>query len=184
MQRCTQLKSLEMILCIVLLSKKQNGQFRDARTFLLTLIIGEYNEQDYDLDLDTSESEVDDFSLHVSTDALKGNPFFRYFENKKELQMNDETGEPNKYYMPSAVNFLLQRYLAIAPLWTYLLFAKPVTNAEVENWMRILKHDILLSKTRLRPGTQKGKAKAREILLGSVFFFCCNDEINNPVVSE
>ena len=157
MQRCTQLKSLERIfsnLCIVLLSKTQNGQFRDARNFLRTVIIGEYNEQDYDLDLDTSESEVDDFSLHVSTDALKGNPFFRYFENiKKDLQMNDETGEPNKYYMPSAVNFLLQRYLAIVPLWTCLLFAKPVTNAEVENWMRILKHDILLSKTRLRPGT-------------------------------
>ena len=71
--------------------------------------------------------------------------------------MNNETEEPNNYYMPSAVNFLQQRYLAIAPLWTCLQCAKPVTNVEVENWLRILKHDILLSKTRLRPGTQKEK---------------------------
>ncbi|KAA0724108.1 hypothetical protein E1301_Tti019644 [Triplophysa tibetana] len=112
--------------------------------------------------------------------SISGNsPFFAYFQQiLKEVteHSTDEmcsTDEDNPYFCPGILQLLFNTYLAIFPLWSGLLLgdlrrhesqeqdslaansSQPTrdSNCHIENWFRIVKHSILHSKKKLRPGT-------------------------------
>ena len=98
-------------------------------------------------------------------------PFGRYFVNiakNCEIDINKNLVKrsiKNPCYFPDLIDYLLTYYLPILPLWSGIILGHHGTsvgnvekdychysNAIIENWMRIVKIDILQSKTNLRPG--------------------------------
>ena len=70
-------------------------------------------------------------------------------------------GENSELYLPCLPEFLATHYMPINPLWSGLivgpaLFPEKVkvtlTNSIAENWMRIVKKNILKDESKLRPG--------------------------------
>ena len=98
------------------------------------------------------------FGKHFDTILKKCNSFVQNLECKHEITL---FGENNKYYLPSLPGFLATHYMPISPLWTGLIigpallpgkFNVTFTNSIAENWMRIIKNNILKDEIKLRPG--------------------------------
>ena len=107
-----------------------------------------------------------------SSSYKKRSPFGRYFntllkkcqENIDKLEIKYKTTyfEENKdYYLPALPNFLVNHYMPICPIWSSLILGPVISpgefnvrysNAIAENWMRIIKSNILNNETKLRPG--------------------------------
>ena len=96
-------------------------------------------------------------------------PFGKHFVNiarfcKTWIDNNHGKKEdPNLCYILELIEYLLTYYLPILPLWSGIVIGPTsvldknknniiFSNAIVENWMRIVKLNILESKTNLRPG--------------------------------
>ena len=79
----------------------------------------------------------------------------------RNLSKNTPLEENNTYYCSNLPEFLATNYMSICPLWTGLIigpskFPEEVnatfTNSVAENWMRIVKNNILNEESKLRPG--------------------------------
>ena len=97
-------------------------------------------------------------------------PFGKHFvqisqqcEFNISISKQRNTREANPYYYPDLIGYLLTYYLPVLPLWSGVIFGlhrmsiggnnySHYSNAIAENWMRIIKIDILNSKCNLRPG--------------------------------
>ena len=160
MQNSSELGHLETIfrdLCQLCLSKFQTEQ---SITSLeeLSKRIKDSKAVTEDQDTDQTDEETPEQTMEEDMTALKENPFAVYFRNIRS-DIYHELEEPssqmcNAYYLPEFVDFLLNSYLALAPLWTGLCLTAQTrdTNAYVEGWIKIVKKNILQGKTRLSPG--------------------------------
>ena len=125
--------------------------------------------------LDNSEDNNEEDITNDNLDVVKaGNlmkdrsPFGKHFINISQqcdinVSSQHNTGEANPYYYPDLIGYLLTYYLPILPLWSGIILGphrmsvdgkkySHYSNAIAENWMRIVKIDILNSKCNLRPG--------------------------------
>ena len=176
MIRCADLSLISNVfnsLCNVFLNKFGTD---NLKTHLLNLesficdgssnICDENSEFEYD--------EISDPSSESKTYRDRS-PFGKYFShiyetcrssistynegNLNNININDNK---NPYYYPGIIDYLLTYYLPLVPLWSGIILG-PATigtdnkithfsNAVAENWMRVVKIDILQSKTCLRPG--------------------------------
>ena len=125
--------------------------------------------------LDNSEDNNEEDITNDNLDVVKaGNlmkdrsPFGKHFINISQqcdinVSSQHNTGEANPYHYPDLIGYLLTYYLPILPLWSGIILGphrmsvdgkkySHYSNAIAENWMRIVKIDILNSKCNLRPG--------------------------------
>ena len=102
-------------------------------------------------------------------------PFGRYFNSvlikcqeridDLKIQHKDDDDsfleDNDNFFLPQLPNFLVTHYMPICPLWTSSILGPVMvpngsdvrySNAVAENWMRILKINILQNQTKLRPG--------------------------------
>ena len=79
----------------------------------------------------------------------------------ENLSNNIPLEENLAYYCPKLPEFLATNYMPICPLWTGLIIGPSkfpgkvnatFTNSVAENWMRIVKKNILNDESKLRPG--------------------------------
>ena len=122
---------------------------------------------------ENSDFEHDDIngSSPESRTYRAKSPFGRYFSHIYETCRNTilmdnassskNNDNKNDYYYPEIIDYLLTYYFPIIPLWSGIILGSVTTgsdnkishfsNAIAENWMRVVKIDILhsnLSKTR------------------------------------
>ena len=80
---------------------------------------------------------------------------FKLMSKVIQSEMDEvETTDENVFYSPAAQTYLINTYMSVAPIWTGLLIpdVKHDTNSPAENWMKIVKKDIMQNKKKLRPG--------------------------------
>ena len=100
-------------------------------------------------------------TLQESLPIRDSSDFYKHFsgilDSTKEKPANTKCNmKENPFHVPAVLEYLLNNYMHIYPLWSGLCLninnaAKEThktrdTNCHVENWMRILKHDIMQKK--------------------------------------
>ena len=98
-------------------------------------------------------------------------PYGRHFENiltttqalinQLEIQhVGSSKLRDNVFFLPKLPIFLVTYYMPICPLWTGFILAMFLpeqrticrcSNAIVENWMKVAKHNILTKEVKIRP---------------------------------
>ena len=98
------------------------------------------------------------FGKHFDSILKKCKRYVQKLESQQKITL---LGENYGYYLPSLPEFLTTHYMPICPLWTGLIIGPALfpgkvnvtfTNSIAENWMRIVKKNILKDETKLRPG--------------------------------
>ena len=98
------------------------------------------------------------FGKHFDSMLKKCKRYVQKLESQQKITL---LGENYGYYLPSLPEFLTTHYMPICPLWTGLIIGPALfpgkvnvtfTNSIAENWMRIVKKNILKDETKLRPG--------------------------------
>ncbi|KAI6648693.1 hypothetical protein LOD99_7919 [Oopsacas minuta] len=170
--RCTNITQISCVftsLCYVFKSKYMNEHVLSNIKTLEYYISDSYSDLD-----DTNESLYDEDCDNDPIDIKDGktlrdrSPFgkhFAYISKQCENAINNnhtKTFDSNPCYYPSLIEYILTYYLPILPLWSGIILGPHslsvgnnysyYSNAIVENWMRIVKLDILNSKSNLRPG--------------------------------
>ena len=175
MVRCTELSKINDIfnsLCRVFMSK-----YIDESVLSNIDKLESYISEDSQISPDISndlETDITDTNSIIDKDVKtykEKSPFGRHFvkiarncqdDIKNNISNTAEKFDSNICYHPDIIEYLLTFYLPILPLWSEIILGPKsisvgnnyshYSNATVENWMRILKLDILRSKTNLRPG--------------------------------
>ena len=175
MVRCTELSKINDIfnsLCRVFMSKYLDESVLSNIDKLET-----YISEDSQISPDISnnlETDITDTNSIIDKDVKtykEKSPFGRHFvkiarncqdDIKNTISNTAEKFDSNICYHPDIIEYLLTFYLPILPLWSGIILGPKsisvgnnyshYSNATVENWMRILRLDILRSKTNLRPG--------------------------------
>ena len=130
--------------------------------------------ENYELGMDYL-SEIDEELYNELGDSMtykNKSPFGRHFDSilqksnsfVQDLQTRRQTTplEVNiRYFLPNLPEYLVTHYMPICPLWTGMIIGATLfpgkldvtfTNSIVENWMKIVKHNILKDEIKLRPG--------------------------------
>lgn len=87
-----------------------------------------------------------DFDNAIHNDCRKDSPFFKYFNEIKEITVKDTdvTKQKNSQYSEDFIKYLLNTLLPYFPLWSALQIKEfgitRDTNATVENWWKIEKY--------------------------------------------
>lgn len=166
-------------LCTLLTTPQNTERVKENRNILESIILRFKQDTPEETipseDWETCKTEERKHERSITANS----PFFAYFQQiLKEVkeQAIDETcstDEDNPYFCPGILKVLFDTYLAIFPLWSGLLLGDlrrhelherdnltanasqqtRDTNCHIENWFRIVKHSILHSKKKLRPGT-------------------------------
>ena len=126
----------------------------------------EYTEAKNALDSSIRNREFDDETEEPresdetgAESSLPGKTAF--FEHLEDIRRTVEcgiiettTGTINFLHCPKLLQYINKTYMSITPLWTGTLLddMSHDTNSPAENWMKIVKKDILNDKHRLRPG--------------------------------
>ena len=138
------------------------------------------DEEAKELQLCTTPEEENSKSLQLDIWSHKGStlkstsPFYKHFADIEEADTSSDSDcfdkDLNKYYAPEVFKHIRDNYMHLIPLWSGLLLdslsryasdsicpsVKPVetkaTNSNVESWFRIVKHDILQGRKKLRVG--------------------------------
>ena len=155
-------------LCFVFCSKVRNTKTNFHISKLESFIfnnnpeISDFSEPECMDDIPISNNKANSTYRQKSS---FGKHFVRILECCQE-ELNDvdhfsNSSESNPCYNPEIIEYLLTYYLPILPLWSGIILGNRniesrynmthYSNAIVENWMRIIKLDILHSKTNLRP---------------------------------
>ncbi|XP_057186027.1 uncharacterized protein LOC130551974 isoform X2 [Triplophysa rosa] len=164
--------------CTLLTTPQNTERVKESRNLLESIIL----RFKQDTPEETIQSEDWETWIREQRNHEKSitgsSPFFAYFQQiLKEVteHATDETcstDEDNPYFCPGILQVLFNTYLAIFPLWSGLLLGDlrrhesheqdnltantsqqtRDTNCHIENWFRIVKHSILHSKKKLRPG--------------------------------
>ena len=187
---CTSFDEFEQLftaLCMICLAKNIYPEIVQYISKVQKAI--NFNEDDID-DVFEYVAELDEELTNDMGDSnsyKSKSPFGRYFNNVlvtcqeriKHLEIQHEsTFEDNEYFLPRLPTFLATHYIPICPLWTSLILGPVLvpnesnvrsSNAIVENWMRILKINILQNQTKLRVGDFL--RKTREGLEGGIRAF-------------
>lgn len=147
-------------LCILLLSKHVDSHpdLPKCVSYLNKVVAKEDPEDEIHED-DNDEDEEEASTGFKPSESVFATHFKRTInEVKSYIGDGDDQStveqDVNKYYSPDVVTYLLNTYMCILPLWTGIMLDGGVThdtNSCVENWMKILKSDILRRKTRLTP---------------------------------
>ena len=167
----TSINKLFQSLCYVFMSHSLSAEAKTHIHLLETYISNE--NVDF---LETSEyleEEYMDDNNHIENKDSKTfrekSPFGKHFVNiarfcKTWIDNNHGKKEDsNPCNIPELIEYLLTYYSPILPLWSGIVIGPTsvsdknknniiYSNAIVENWMRIVKLNILESKTNLRPG--------------------------------
>lgn len=165
-------------LCTLLTTPQNTERVKVNRNILESIIL-RFKQDTPEETIQSEDWESREREERKQEKSITGSsPFFAYFQQiLKEVkeQALDEvcsTDEVNPYFCPGILKILFDTYLAIFPLWSGLLLgdlsrhklheqdnltanASQITrdtNCHIENWFRIVKHSILHSKKKLRPG--------------------------------
>ena len=132
------------------------------------------SEENYELELEYIP-QMDEKLPNEMGDSIsyrKKSPFGQHYDsilNKcyctiqslETLSKNTPIEENRAYYCPNLPEYLVTHYMPICPLWTGLIIGPSkfpgkanatFTNSIAENWMRIVKKNILNEESKLRPG--------------------------------
>ncbi|KAF0288512.1 Fatty acid oxidation complex subunit alpha [Amphibalanus amphitrite] len=111
-----------------------------------------------DGDADDGEIEKDPVpeDEHAKTYRARTS-FGRHFEDVARRAREEDVKASvkqvtNPYFCPELVEYLLRAVMPLAPLWSQILTDCVISNAAVESHMRVLKKQLLVGRTRLRPG--------------------------------
>ena len=155
-------------LCLIFLSKNLDKNVNDSICNLESyLTCSSSSLDDIIIDSDT-DSDCNAFENNENKTYREKSPFGRHylkifeFSNAKISKKEYLSNEINQCYNPQVIDYLLSYYLPLLPLWSAIILephsiklgmkCDHYSNALIENWMRIVKIDILDSKTNLRPG--------------------------------
>ena len=162
MQNATSLDYLVEVfsnICTICLSRQGNNLLTNSLDQIHANLRGqeekeELNSKVYENQNEDGRSEED---AEEEPEVLKDTPFAKHFREIRDTLKNQlgKNGQvENEYYLPEIIDYLVSTLMPLAPMWTGLCLKEKSrdTNAEIENWMKIVKKDILQGKTRLRPG--------------------------------
>ncbi|KAI6651821.1 hypothetical protein LOD99_4700 [Oopsacas minuta] len=147
-------------LCILLTTELRLPQVIKSLVDLEKLVKGNFESK-------CSENfYIDDYPENAEGNTYrKTSPFGRYFEEcysnaivkfpeRKQLVPNQ-----NGCYCPEILEYILTYYMPLLPLWSGIILSKvninaisTDSNAEVENWFKIVKHCIFKSQNNIRVG--------------------------------
>lgn len=139
---------------IVLISKYSNDQVRMALNQLNSLISNDKEKIDNEKDKENGEEEQDeeveilfyDETIAYET-QYESSLFYQHFKKlSNQSTAFERSNVINNFYCPPFASLLLQKYMAILPLWTRINNGglKRMTNSYVENFFKLLKHKILV----------------------------------------
>ena len=172
---CTNIGEFEQLftaLCMVCLAKRIYPEIQQYISKIEKAIKSKEEDIDEDFDYIAELDEELTNDMGDSNSYKSKSPFGRYFngvlikcqERIYHLEIMHKTTslvENDNYFLPRLPTFLATHYIPICPLWTSLILGPVMapnesdvrsSNAIVENWMRILKINILQNQTKLRPG--------------------------------
>jgi hypothetical protein len=165
LQNATNMKDIEDVFLsmnVVFCMPYQNNDYDEKLDYLKQRITKEKES----LDEHTISEEDDEWSTDDFTDSsvplYQRSPFYEHFQHLKDesdekmAADSDSIDGDNEYFRPDLMDIIM-KYMGYVPMWTGLFIYKEGltrdTNAIAENWFRIVKHDILQRKKRLRPAT-------------------------------
>ena len=107
----------------------------------------------------------ENFDINDYPDNAEGNtyrktsPFGRYFEKCYSNSIAKFVQNQNVCYSPEILEYILTYYMPLLPLWSGIILSKvningisTDSNAEVENWFKIVKHCIFKLQNNMRVG--------------------------------
>ena len=172
---CTTLEEVDQLftsLCISCLSQMKYPEIEPHIRKLEKAIF--QSTENYEVGVDYL-SEIDEELSNELRDSMtyrNKSPFGRHFDSilqkSNSFVQNLQTRfqnicleENSRYFLPNLPEYLATHYMPICPLWTGLIIGPTLfpwkvnvtfTNSIVENWMKIVKYNILKNDTKLRPG--------------------------------
>lgn len=92
------------------------------------------------------ESEDEDSNKSNYSQSMYYKYFLEIYDRFVSENKMIVSGEANKFYCPDFITFILKQYMPYVCLWSSLFLPEKtsrISNAVVENWNNIVKHDIL-----------------------------------------
>ena len=129
----------------------------------LKSVLGGFQEE---LDIEEGDLTPEDTEFDIASvpSIRRNSPFNEFFMRHLDTYIDGDSTEElpdstnNNYRAIQAMELLAKEYLPLFPLWSGVVFTLAGesitrdTNSPVENWFRILKHDVLGGKTKMRIG--------------------------------
>ena len=147
-------------LCTLLTTELMSPQVTKSLIDLEGLVKG-------DVEMNSPQSYfLDGYPENIESDTYrKMSPFGRYFEelyHKTTTKISTQkllANNKNLCYYPKILEYLLTYYLPLLPLWSGIILSRVKvngistdSNAEVENWFKIVKYSIFKSQINIRVG--------------------------------
>ena len=142
-------------LCVISLSTQETNTVQSS----LKTLHGKIKSKDEtDIYFEYCKESIETDDDCADPNKLRSTPFAVHFNLirdriKQEIQTESDKVD-NPYYLPKLIDFLLNNYMALVPLWTGIFLEGKTrdTNAVVEGWFSIVKNSILQRKMRNTPG--------------------------------
>lgn len=77
------------------------------------------------LDENIGKQYLEEIVENTLEEISSASPFTKEFQDiltrVQSLEIYDEDGQPNPYYHPKILNFILKKYIAFLPCWTNII---------------------------------------------------------------